>query len=95
MDVPSHSDVIAAIDAFQRRHPDIKDSRFGREATGEPGLVAGLRKGRSPTLGLLERIGAYMAGKDRGGDEHASVTATTNGPTSAGKAGEVSASLHG
>lgn len=89
MDVPSHSDVIAAIDAFQRRHPDIKDSRFGREATGEPGLVAGLRRGRSPTLGLLERIQTYMAGKD-GGAQHAERHPISTVSSSSGNAEKVS-----
>lgn len=64
MVIPSHSDMIAAIDAFQARHPDIRDARFGREATGEPGLVARLRKGSSPRLRLLERLVTYMAAKD-------------------------------
>ena len=64
MNVPSHDDLIASIDAFQTRHPDIKDARFGREATGEPGLVARLRRGSSPTLALLERIKSYMDVKD-------------------------------
>lgn len=64
MDVPTHEELLGSIDRFFERHPKIGEARFGRDATGEPGLVARLRRGSSPTLAVLRRISEYMAGKD-------------------------------
>lgn len=64
MDVPTTSDMIAAIERFLERHQDMAPTRFGREATGEPQLLESLRKGRSPSLDTANRIAAFMRGKD-------------------------------
>lgn len=91
MNVPTHAEVIASIDAFQKRHPQIKDARFGREATGEPGLVARLRKGSTPTLRMLERIKAYMIEKDA--DRHGDLNIADAAAASSGKIEKISASV--
>ena len=36
-------------------------SRFGRDALGDPGFVAELRKGRCPNLRTIERARAFIA----------------------------------
>jgi hypothetical protein len=63
MDIPTLADVIGVIDAFRARH-NIAETRFGREATGEPALLSTLRAGRDPSIGTLRRLFAYMAGVD-------------------------------
>ncbi len=35
-------------------------SRFGRDALGDPGFVAGLRRGREPRDSTMLRVGAYI-----------------------------------
>ena len=43
-------------------------SRFGRDALGDPGFVAELRKGRCPNLRTIERARAFIiAHKGSGG----------------------------
>ena len=64
MHVPTHEEVLRTIDAFLDRHPKIGESRFGRDATGEPGLLGRLRNGSTPTLKVLNRIKSYMDEKD-------------------------------
>ena len=64
MDVPTTSDMVAAIERFLERHQDMAPTRFGREATGEPQLLESLRRGRSPSLDTANRIVAFMRGKD-------------------------------
>jgi hypothetical protein len=63
MDIPTHDELVARIDAFLERH-DLTDSSFSRAATGEPGLVARIREGSSPTLKILNRLAEFMAAKD-------------------------------
>lgn len=36
-------------------------SRFGREAMGDPGFVASLRRGREPRDTTTKRVAAYLA----------------------------------
>jgi hypothetical protein len=38
----------------------ITPSRFGRDAMGDPGFVATLRRGRLPRDGTIERVTAYI-----------------------------------
>ncbi|MCP4025694.1 MAG: hypothetical protein GY736_05195 [Sphingomonas sp.] len=64
MDVPTTSDIVAAIERFLARHDDMAPTRFGREATGEPQLLESLRKGRSPSLDTANRIVSFMRAKD-------------------------------
>ncbi|GAA0745082.1 MULTISPECIES: hypothetical protein [Sphingomonas] len=74
MHVPTHEEVLRTIDAFLERHPKIGESRFGRDATGEPGLLGRLRAGSTPTLKVLNRIKSYMDDRDAtlgvGGADH-------------------------
>ena len=63
MDIPTHSQVIAQIDDFLVRH-GMAPTRFGREATGEPQLIDSIRRGRSPSLKVLERIAEFMRERD-------------------------------
>lgn len=43
------------------RETGTPPSRFGRDALGDPGFVAGLRRGREPRDATLRRVGAYIA----------------------------------
>lgn len=66
MDLPTHDELIASIDAFRERHGNMAPTRFGSEATGDPNLLNELRhKGRSPSLAVLHRVADYIARKDR------------------------------
>jgi hypothetical protein len=38
----------------------MASSRFGRDALGDPGFVAALRKGRCPNLRTIERARAFI-----------------------------------
>jgi hypothetical protein len=51
------------------RETGTPPSRFGREAMGDPGFVASLRRGREPRDGTVRRVAAYLArqGADRQG----------------------------
>jgi hypothetical protein len=63
MDVPSHAEVVEQIDSFLSRH-DMAPSRFGRAALGEPAFVSTLRAGRTPGLGTLAKLFAFMRERD-------------------------------
>jgi hypothetical protein len=67
MDVMTQAELIERIDAFLERH-EMGDSRFGRDAVGEPGLVERIRNGSSPNLRTLGRIAAFMAERDAATD---------------------------
>lgn len=43
------------------RESGVPASRFGRDAMGDPGFVAGLRRGREPRDGTVRRVAAYLA----------------------------------
>lgn len=42
------------------RESGIPASRFGRDAMGDPGFVANLRRGREPRDGTIRRVQAYI-----------------------------------
>ncbi|SEM88674.1 hypothetical protein SAMN05192583_1407 [Sphingomonas gellani] len=63
MDVPTTEQLVERIEKFLVQH-DMRPTRFGREATGEPQLLDSLRKGRSPSLDTANKIVAYMARRD-------------------------------
>lgn len=69
MDVPTHAELVERIDRFLARH-DMKETRLAREATGEPGLIAAIKAGRSPTLETLNRLATFMAATDAAKDAH-------------------------
>ena len=52
------------IEAFLTRER-AAPSRFGRAAVGDPNFVRQLRDGRAPSLRLVDRARAYMAGRRR------------------------------
>lgn len=92
MEIPTHAQLIEEVDAFLARH-SMAESRLGREATGEPGLVARIRDGRNVTLDTLNRLAAYMAEQDAKAAAEAAaaqpgkssdLTAETTGPKSGG-----------
>lgn len=89
MDVPTPEEVLSTIDAFLERHPSIGEARFGRDATGEPGLLSRLRRGSSPTLKILNRIKTYMAEKDAA--VHVDADTPEGDAPSSGNVGEISA----
>ena len=43
------------------RESGITASRFGRDAMGDPGFVATLRRGREPRDATVRRVAAYLA----------------------------------
>jgi hypothetical protein len=55
---------LAEIDAFLA-HERMAPSTFGRFAVGDPKFVRELREGRAPSLRLVDRARAYMAGRSR------------------------------
>lgn len=63
MDVPSHEEVVAQIDAFLSRQR-MKPSRLGRDAFGEPQFVKEIKEGRMPGLATLLKLSAFMRQRD-------------------------------
>jgi hypothetical protein len=63
MQIPTDAELLGSINAFIVRH-DMAPTRFGREATGEPQLIASIEGGRSPSLKVLQKIAAFMARYD-------------------------------
>lgn len=61
--LPTTQELVAAIDAFLVRH-NMRPTRFGRDATGEPQLLDSLRNGRSPSLDTAGKIADFMAARD-------------------------------
>lgn len=48
------------------RRTGTSETRFGREAIGDPRFVADLRNGREPRARTIDRITRYMAVRLRG-----------------------------
>lgn len=65
MDIPTHATLLETIECFCARH-DIAETRFGREAINNPAFISNLRRHPpvSPTLDTLNRVRAYMDGRD-------------------------------
>lgn len=42
------------------RESGVPASRFGREAMGDPGFVASLRRGREPRETTIKRVSAFL-----------------------------------
>lgn len=80
MDIPTHEQLTAQIDAFLERH-HMTESRLGRDATGEPGLVARIRARRNVTIDTLQKLASFMA-------EHDALLTAGDGSGSATKADE-------
>lgn len=65
----SHAETfLAEVDSFLSRS-GMSPSAFGREAINDPNFVSDLKKGRMPSLGLVDRIHDFMreripAGRD-------------------------------
>ncbi|WP_341210727.1 hypothetical protein [Sphingomonas paucimobilis] len=60
MDIPTNAELISSIEAFLKR-TEMRPTRFGRLATGEPQLIASLKLGRSPSLDTASRIVRFMS----------------------------------
>lgn len=63
MDIPTHEEILEKIEGFLGRH-QMRPTRFGRDATGEPQLIESMRRGRSPSLKVLERVAEFMRERD-------------------------------
>jgi hypothetical protein len=64
MSIP-HADLVETIEAFCAAH-GIAETRFGKDALGDPSFVAELRAGRECRRGTLSRVKQFMARvKDR------------------------------
>jgi hypothetical protein len=53
---------LSEIEAFLVRER-VSSSTVGRAAVGDPNFVRELREGRAPSLRLVDRARAYMAGR--------------------------------
>lgn len=82
MDIPTPEQLVAHYEGFCRRH-GMAETRFGREATGEPQLIQSIRGGRSPSLKLLRAVAEFMAAQDSRLSAEANESAT-------GKSDEIS-----
>lgn len=71
MDIPTHEELAARYRAFCVRH-NMAESRFGRDSTGEPGLIARIEAGGSPSLKTLQRVASFMAEHDAKADDGSS-----------------------
>lgn len=67
MDIPTPEQLVKHYEDFCRRH-NMAETRFGRDSTGEPQLIASIRGGRSPSLKVMNRVASFMAEHD--GDEN-------------------------
>lgn len=63
MDIPSHAELVAQLDAFLIRQK-MAPSSFGRAALGEPSFVSTVRAGRMPGLQTLLKISKFMRDRD-------------------------------
>lgn len=79
MDVLSHTEVVAQIDSFLDRH-DMKPSRFGRDALGEPQFVGEVRAGRKPGLATLGKLSEFMRAQDEKLEAAMAPTSTAAAP---------------
>lgn len=61
---------LAEIEAHLARG-HVAPSGFGRAAVGDPNFVRDLRHGRAPSLRLVDRARAYMAGRRHGAGQAA------------------------
>lgn len=57
--------LLRRIERHLNRH-HIAETRFGRDAAGDPRLVGDLRNGRQPGARLSQRVTNYMDGRDAG-----------------------------
>lgn len=62
MDQSSAHAFLAEIETFLQR-AGMSPSGFGRAALGDPNFVRDLRAGRAPSLRLVDRARAFMAGR--------------------------------
>lgn len=53
----------AEIDRFLAKS-GMSPSAFGREAINDPNFVGDLQKGRMPSLGLVDRVQAFIRAKE-------------------------------
>ena len=53
--------LLREVEKFLRRS-DVKPTRFGREAVGDPRFVFDLRNGRDPRPQTIERVLSYLEG---------------------------------
>jgi len=93
MDIPSPEELVSKIETFIARH-EMAETRFGRDAVGDPNVLSDLRAGqRLPGLIKLRRIASFMARKDaeKAGADHAATDMTGAQARSSGKISEVSA----
>jgi hypothetical protein len=76
MDIPTHAELLERIERFCERH-DIAETRFGREAINNPAFISNLRKHPpvSPTLETMNRVKAFMDGRDSEAELRAKLSA--------------------
>jgi hypothetical protein len=52
--------LLSTIERYLRRS-GVAPCRFGRDAMGDPGFVASLRRGREPRPATVRKVAAYLA----------------------------------
>lgn len=52
--------LLSTVERYLREN-GIPASRFGRDAMGDPGFVAALRRGREPRDATIRRVATYLA----------------------------------
>lgn len=92
MNIPTLEEVLAVVEGFLDRS-GMKHTRFGFEVSGDPNLVADLRKGRMPRLDKLQKIQTFIREWEvvaQGNLDHGESVTVTGTRPSAGNPSEVS-----
>lgn len=56
----TQAEFLAQVEAYIARRADITATALGREAVKDPSFVFDLRRGRSPSLAIVERVLRFM-----------------------------------
>lgn len=51
---------VVDVESYLARRPDLTATAFGRTAVNDPNFVFDLRRGRSPSLAIVERVLVFM-----------------------------------
>lgn len=67
----TQADFLARVEAYIAHRQDLTATALGREAVKDPNFVFDLRRGRSPSLAIVERVLRFM-------DQHPAADANAN-----------------
>ncbi|HEX6959317.1 MAG TPA: hypothetical protein VF194_15145 [Ferrovibrio sp.] len=63
----THAHFLGIVEAYLERS-GMKPATFGRKAVGDPTFVFDIRRGRSPSLAVVERVQRFIADNPPPGD---------------------------